>query len=78
MISCESDDTLVLLEQTSAGVFNSRLHEFRPIPGRMTSGDFNGDGDQDIAVVTVDQTGSPLSRYSTILVHSSSQQARSP
>ena len=61
MISCESDDTLVLLEQTSAGVFNSPVSmNSGQSPSRMTSGDFNGDGDQDIAVVTVDQTGSPL------------------
>ncbi len=60
MISCESDNSLVLLEQTSAGVFNSPVSmSSGESPRRMTSGDFNGDGDQDIAVVTLDQTGSP-------------------
>ncbi|MBG84644.1 MAG: hypothetical protein CMJ40_08875 [Phycisphaerae bacterium] len=61
MISCSTDNALVLLEQTSPGVFNSPVSmNSGDSPGRMTSGDFNGDGDEDIAVVTVDQTGSPL------------------
>ncbi len=60
MISCELDNSLVLLEQTSAGVFNFPVSmNSGESPRRMTSGDFNGDGDQDIAVVTTDQTGSP-------------------
>ena len=61
MITCRLDDTIVLLQQSDIGGFDPPVSlSTGNEPSKITSGDFNGDGDSDLAVITTNQMGSPV------------------